>query len=65
MRIKGGLKAYLIITGAAFGLVTIAHVWRLTLEPRLATDPWYISITVVTAVFFLWAGRLLFRPAQT
>jgi uncharacterized membrane protein len=53
------MKAYLITTGALFGLITIAHLWRMVYEGHLATDPWYLILTVAAAFLCLWAGRLL------
>jgi hypothetical protein len=54
------MKAYLMTTGAVFGLITFAHVWRIIDEwPHLATDPWYILLTLATAVLSVWAWRLL------
>jgi hypothetical protein len=54
------VKAYLITTGAAFGLITLAHLWRIVDEwPHLATEPWYLLITAASAVLCLWAWRLL------
>jgi hypothetical protein len=54
------MKAYVITTGAVFGLLTLAHVWRIMEEgPHLATNPWYVLITVAAAVLCLWAWRLV------
>jgi hypothetical protein len=54
------MKVYVTITGILFGVLTIAHVWRMFEErPSLATDPWYILITVLSAALCLWAWRLL------
>jgi hypothetical protein len=54
------MKAYVMTTGALFGLLTLAHLLRMITESRrLATDPWYVLITVVTAALCLWAWRLL------
>lgn len=54
------MKAYVMITGALFGLLTLAHLWRIIEEgPVLATDPWYVLITVAAAALCLWAWRLL------
>ena len=56
------MRAYLITTGAVFGLVTLAHIWRAIAEDRrLATDPWFMILTVITASLCLWAVRLLWR----
>jgi hypothetical protein len=54
------MKAYLITTGAVFGLLTLAHIWRVVAEePHLAREPWFILITVVAAALSYWAWRLL------
>jgi len=53
------MKAYLITTGTLFGLLTVVHVWRIIEEgPHLATDPWYLLITVAAAALAVWAWRL-------
>jgi hypothetical protein len=54
------MKAYLITTGIVFGLITLAHVWRAFAEgSHLATDPVFISLTVLSTALCLWACRLL------
>lgn len=54
------MNAYLITTCIVFGLVTIAHLWRIVAEsPRLATDPVYLLLTVLAAGLCVWALRLL------
>jgi hypothetical protein len=57
------MKAYVLITGFLFGALTVAHLWRMTLERQLATEPWYILITAASAIMCLWAGRLLWRSS--
>ena len=53
-------KAYVMTTGAVFGLLTLAHVERIIEEGRhLATDPWYVLVTIAAAALCLWAWRLL------
>ena len=58
------MKAYVITTGAVFGLLTVTHIWRAIEEgSHLATDPWFLLITVTAAALSLWACRLLWaRP---
>jgi hypothetical protein len=56
------MKAYLITTGILFGLLTLAHVWRVFEEGHLAKDPWYIVITIIAAAMSAWAFSLL-RPS--
>ena len=48
-----------MITGTVFGLLTLAHVWRVLEEAHLATDPSYLLITLAAAALCLWAYRLL------
>lgn len=54
------MKAYVMTTGAVFGLLALAHVWRVIVEgPHLARDPFYLLITVIAAALCFWAWRLL------
>jgi hypothetical protein len=54
------MKAYVMTTGAVFGLITLAHVLRIIAEgPHLATDPWFVLLTVAAAALSLWAWRVL------
>jgi hypothetical protein len=59
------VKAYVITTGAVFGLLTLAHVWRGFVEPHLAKEPWFILITLTTFALCLWAWRLLARSSRS
>ena len=54
------MKAYVVTTGAVFGLLVVVHIWRAVAEgPRIATDPWFILITALASGFCLWAWRVL------
>jgi hypothetical protein len=54
------MKAYVVTTGSIFGVIVLAHVWRVVEEgPHLATDPSYILLTAAAAALSLWAWRLL------
>jgi hypothetical protein len=54
------MRTHVMTTGVLFGLVTLAHVWRVLVEgPGPATDPWYILLTVAAAGLCLWAWRLI------
>jgi predicted Co/Zn/Cd cation transporter (cation efflux family) len=56
------MRAYVMTTGVIFGLLVLAHVWRMFAESMsLATDPFYLVITVVALLLSLWAARLLLR----
>jgi tetrahydromethanopterin S-methyltransferase subunit E len=58
------MKAYVVTTGVVFGLLVVAHIWRVIVEnPALAKDPAYIVITIAAAALCLWAWRLL-RPGS-
>ena len=50
-------------TGTVFGLITLAHVLRIFTEGRqVATDPWFVLLTVAAGGLGIWAWRLLRRP---
>jgi len=53
------MRAYVMTTGAVFGLLTLAHLWRIIVERHLATDPIFILITVIAASLCVWAWRVL------
>ena len=60
------MKAYLVVTGAVFGLLTIVHVWRVIDEsPSLARDPSFLLITAISAALCGWAVRLLVAARAT
>ena len=54
------MKAYIITSGMIFGLITLAHIWRITKEPHLATDPFFFILTILAAALCVWAW-VLFR----
>ena len=61
------MRAYLITTGVLFLLVAAAHVGRVVAESRaLASDPWFVLLTVLSAAMSVWAFRLLrsVRPGR-
>jgi hypothetical protein len=53
------MRAYVMTTGAVFGLITLAHVLRIFAEGRHVADPWFLLLTVLTAMLTFWAWRLL------
>ncbi|MEO8217532.1 MAG: hypothetical protein ABI718_10670 [Acidobacteriota bacterium] len=53
------MKTYTIVTGAIFGLITVAHVWRMFVERSMAAQPWFVLLSVASAILCLWAGSLL------
>jgi hypothetical protein len=60
------MKPYLMITSAVFGLITVAHIWRIIAEnPHLAVEPWFVLLTLAAAGLCLWALRLLRRSPRS
>ena len=58
------MRAYILTTGILFGLLALVHLWRIVEEtPSLATDPWFMLITLAAAGLGLWAWRLLRRAS--
>jgi hypothetical protein len=55
------MKAYVITTGAIFGLLTLLHIWRAIVERPMATEPWFILLTIASAALCVWAIRLIWR----
>ena len=56
------MKAYVLTTAVVFSLVTLVHIWRVIEEGwRLATEPWYILITLAAAALSVWGWRVFWR----
>ena len=55
------MKAYLVVTAALFGLLTVAHVWRMVVEASIRADPWFLLTTVLSILLCAWGVRLLAR----
>jgi hypothetical protein len=57
------MKAYLITTGALFGLVGVAHLVRLFVERPPSPDGWFVAgnlaLFAVGGGIAVWALRLL------
>ncbi len=59
------MKAYVMTTGVIFGVVVIAHIWRMLSEnAQLATDPAYLAITITAGALCLWAVSLIMRSPR-
>ena len=58
------MKTYAMTTGLIFGLITIVHLWRMIEERQMATEPWYVLITVAAAVLSVWAWLLVRRSGR-
>ena len=59
------MRSYVIATGVVFGLLTLAHIWRIFEEPHLASDPWFMVITVAAGALCIGAWRLVLRSARS
>lgn len=59
------MRAYVMTTGAIFGLLTVAHIWRWYLERHLLTDVWHVTVTVLAAALTVWAWRVTRRTSQS
>lgn len=55
------MRSYVVATGVVFGLLTLVHLWRIVEEPHLATDPWFILMTIAAAALCFGAWRVLRR----
>lgn len=59
------MRTYVMTTGAIFGLLVVAHVWRVVVERSLVTDPFFIIVTLIAAFLALWAWRLVRRSQSS
>jgi hypothetical protein len=60
------VKTYVAVTGGVFGLLVLAHLWRVVEEgPHMAKDPGFIGITLAAAALCLWASSLLWRSRRS
>jgi hypothetical protein len=55
------MTGYIRTTGVLFALITFAHLLRMFAEPHLATDPWYVALTLAAGGLSVWAWRVLSR----
>lgn len=53
------MRTYVTLTGIVFGMITLAHVWRVIVEGPGVLNVWWILITILTAALSVWAFRLL------
>ena len=50
------MRLYVLTTGVIFALLAVAHVFRVIQESHhLASDPWFLIITVAAAALSVWA----------
>ena len=58
------MKAYVIITGVVFAMITIAHIVRMVVEPHVLTEPVYLFLTLLSAALAVWAMLVLRRLSR-
>ena len=59
------MKAYVITSATLFGLITVAHLLRIVMEgARLATEPVYILLTLLSAALSVWGWYVLRRSSR-
>ena len=59
------MKAFFVTVGTVFGLIVVAHVARVVVEPAKAADPWYWGLTAIAAVLSGWSWYLLWNSRRT
>jgi hypothetical protein len=60
------MRAYVLTSGAIFGLLTLAHILRIVQDgTHLARDPWYVLVTLASTALAVWAYRVFRLPART
>jgi hypothetical protein len=53
------VKAYVVTTGSIFGLIVVAHIWRILEEGSHLMDPAYIALTALSAALCVWSCRVV------
>ena len=53
------MRAYVLTSGSIFGLIFLAHIWRIFLEPHVLGEPLWVLLTLAAAGLSLWALRIL------
>lgn len=59
------MRTYLMTTGLLFGSIAVLHIWRVIVEPHLATHAWYLLLTLLAAALAVWAWRLFRIQARS
>ena len=60
------MKAYVMTSGAIFGLVAVAHVLRMIAEgAHVIGNPWFLLMTAVATGLAVWALSLLRGRARS
>ena len=57
------MRTYVLVTGIIFGLIVVAHAWRVIAEGHAHTE--VVVLTLLAAALCGWAARLLMRHPRT
>ena len=52
------MKAFVAAAGTVFAMLVLVHVWRFAVEGRGVVNPFFIGVTVIAALFSVWAWRV-------
>jgi hypothetical protein len=52
------MRAYVLTSGSIFGLIALAHVGRIFVEPHVLSEPLWILLTLAAAGLSVWAFRV-------
>ena len=52
------MRAYVLTSGSVFGLIVLAHLSRIFLEPHVLREPAWVFVTLVAAGLTVWAFRV-------
>ena len=59
------MRTYVMTSGTIFGLVVLAHVWRVVVEgPHVVLDPFFAGITALAAALCVWAWLVVRRSSK-
>ena len=58
------MKPFLITAGVVFGLIVIAHIARLLVEPQMGRDPFFWLLTILAAGLSAWAWWLVWTSSK-
>ena len=52
------MRAYVLTSGSIFGVIVLAHLWRIVLEPHVLREPIWVLLTLTAAGLTGWAFRV-------
>jgi hypothetical protein len=52
------MKTFVAAAGTVFAVLVLVHVWRIAEEGSGVVNPFFIGVTVIAALFSVWAWRV-------